>query len=68
MQGLMHQNRVYSGQLQGTTASDEMIEQTVKVSCISTFTFSALFWIWAFYNTTTLVYHTFKIIIKIILQ
>jgi hypothetical protein len=53
-QGLERVWKVYSGQLQGLTPPTDLVEKSVRVTCLVTIAISAFFWIWAFSNLVSL--------------
>ena len=42
--------KVYSGQLQGSEPPTDLVEKTVRVTCLVTVGVSGVFWLWAFSN------------------
>ena len=42
--------KVYSGQLQGSVPPTDLVEKTVRVTCLVTVGVSGFFWLWAFSN------------------
>ena len=49
-QGLERVWKVYSGQLQGSEPPTDLVEKTVRVTCLVTVGVSGVFWLWAFSN------------------